>query len=884
MTLRWGLVGRDEELELLRAALTGVDVQGVVLSGASGVGKTRLATELLEHAANQGWATHWAVGARGVGGVPLGPFAHLLPQGGAAATGSLEVMRRVADELRRSSGDRPIVLGVDDAHLLDDTSADLTHLLASSAHAFVVVTMRHGERIPDGINSLCKDGLAEWVEVQALSRTEVGQLLSTALGGQLDTATLHRLWDASRGNVLYLHELVLIGLERGSLAERAGVWSWEGELACSDRLTELVEDRLAGLSHQQRSALEVLAVGEPLPAALFDSAVGSRVMHELHLSGLLTPEWHGRTDCLRLAHPLYAESMRAGLGAVRRRTIYRRLADALTAQGVPRRDDVLRAAVWRLESGGSADPATLVAGARRARAMFDHRLAERLARAAVDEGGGTDAWVTLADALYWQGRYDEARVVVLQHSPLDALPDVGVAVVVAWARVASSVFFWGLGDADRAEEIMRSAERAMPPGPDHDLLVAHRATLAFFHGRPQDAVAAAEALLTRGSASDEITVAVRIAAVPALAVLGRCSAALRLADEGIQAGMRLMDERPQFVDELLAMQAVACWTAGRYRQMEDLASTAYQRVVAEKAHDLRGLWAMLLGRAALAAGQAATARHRLREACALLRQHDPGGLLPWALGGAALAAALLGNVEDAQQALAEQRRSQAPAVRIFEWDAVLAQAWTAAARGELSAARRLACRAADLAAARGLRCAELEALHDAVRLGTMQVVPRLTELAGTVDSVLAPVFAGHAAALARGDGDALDGCAARFAELGAVLLAAEAAAEAAEQHHRGGRTAARLAALRRCRKWASVCEGAQTPSLRRAGGSPVLEALTAREREIAELAARGLPKREIADRLQLSVRTVGNHLNHIYTKTGVSGRAELALLLGTETR
>ncbi|MGH2782115.1 MAG: cation:proton antiporter, partial [Thermoleophilaceae bacterium] len=444
--------------------------------------------------------------------------------------------------------------------------------------------------------------------------------------------------------------------------------------------------------------------------------------------------------------------------------------DALTAQGVPRRDDVLRAAVWRLESGGSADPATLVAGARRARAMFDHRLAERLARAAVDEGGGTDAWVTLADALYWQGRYDEARVVVLQHSPLDALPDVGVAVVVAWARVASSVFFWGLGDADRAEEIMRSAERAMPPGPDHDLLVAHRATLAFFHGRPQDAVAAAEALLTRGSASDEITVAVRIAAVPALAVLGRCSAALRLADEGIQAGMRLMDERPQFVDELLAMQAVACWTAGRYRQMEDLASTAYQRVVAEKAHDLRGLWAMLLGRAALAAGQAATARHRLREACALLRQHDPGGLLPWALGGAALAAALLGNVEDAQQALAEQRRSQAPAVRIFEWDAVLAQAWTAAARGELSAARRLACRAADLAAARGLRCAELEALHDAVRLGTMQVVPRLTELAGTVDSVLAPVFAGHAAALARGDGDALDGCAARFAELGAVLL------------------------------------------------------------------------------------------------------------------
>jgi DNA-binding CsgD family transcriptional regulator len=213
---------------------------------------------------------------------------------------------------------------------------------------------------------------------------------------------------------------------------------------------------------------------------------------------------------------------------------------------------------------------------------------------------------------------------------------------------------------------------------------------------------------------------------------------------------------------------------------------------------------------------------------------------------------------------------------------VLAQVWTAAARGEHSAARSLACRAADIAAAAGLRSAELEALHDAVRLGETRVQPRLAALAAEVDSVLAPVLAGHAAALAGGDADALDRCAARFAELGAPLLAAEAAAEAAEKHHRAGRTAAWHAAQERFRTWASICEGAQTPSLRRAGAPQTLETLTARELEIAELAARGLPKREIADRLVLSVRTVGNHLNHIYTKAGISGRAELALLLGLD--
>ena len=540
MTLRWGLVGRGEELELLRAALADVGTGGAVLSGAAGVGKTRLATELLEYAANQGWATQRAVGTRAVAGVPFGAFAHLLPPGDDTATGSPEVLRRAGDELRRRGGDRPLALGVDDAHLLDDASARLTHLLAADAHAFVVATVRRGERLPDAISSLWQDGLAERVEVQALSRMEVGHLLGTVLGGQVDTATQHRLWDASRGNVLFLHELVLLGLERGSLAERAGVWSWVGELACGDRLTELVEDRLVGLDRQQRWALEVLAVGEPLPSSLFGSVVGSRLVQELHSRGLLTGSQQGRRHTLRLAHPLYAETMRAGLGVMRRRTIYRLLADALAATGAHRTEDALRASLWRLGSGGPNDAAMLVAGARWARATSDHRLAERLARAAIDEGAAADAWIVLADALYRQGRYSEARSAVGDRLP----PEAGAAVVAEWAMVASSIFFWGLGDADRAEEIMRQAEQAVAPGADHDLLVAHRATLAFFHGRPADALAAVEPLLTRESSPDEIIVRARTAAVPALAILGRCHAALQLADEGTQAGVRLTEAPP----------------------------------------------------------------------------------------------------------------------------------------------------------------------------------------------------------------------------------------------------------------------------------------------------------------------------------------------------
>ncbi|SNY26009.1 helix-turn-helix transcriptional regulator [Paractinoplanes atraurantiacus] len=55
--------------------------------------------------------------------------------------------------------------------------------------------------------------------------------------------------------------------------------------------------------------------------------------------------------------------------------------------------------------------------------------------------------------------------------------------------------------------------------------------------------------------------------------------------------------------------------------------------------------------------------------------------------------------------------------------------------------------------------------------------------------------------------------------------------------------------------------------------------LTPQEQQVAELAARGLRNREIAEQLFISVRTVGAHLNSIYPKLGISGRHHLAAAL-----
>ena len=53
--------------------------------------------------------------------------------------------------------------------------------------------------------------------------------------------------------------------------------------------------------------------------------------------------------------------------------------------------------------------------------------------------------------------------------------------------------------------------------------------------------------------------------------------------------------------------------------------------------------------------------------------------------------------------------------------------------------------------------------------------------------------------------------------------------------------------------------------------------LTQREIEVLRLLARGLPNREIAARLVIAPKTVGNHVEHIYAKIGASTRAAASL-------
>src|SRR5260221_568536 len=95
---------------------------------------------------------------------------------------------------------------------------------ARASPVTVLITMRSETQAPDPIVALWKDAVAERFEVQPLSRDEVAALVAAVLGGQVDGSTVHTLWRLAQGNPLYLRELVLGGLDSGSLACAAGVW------------------------------------------------------------------------------------------------------------------------------------------------------------------------------------------------------------------------------------------------------------------------------------------------------------------------------------------------------------------------------------------------------------------------------------------------------------------------------------------------------------------------------------------------------------------------------------------------------------------------------------------------------------------------------------
>ena len=261
----WPLTGRTAELNLIEAGLSAGTAGGVVLVGGPGAGKTRLAREGVLRAADTGRDTDWAVATRSAAVVPFGALWHLLAGAPRVGASPLELLRQTAAQLTARAAGNAIVLGVDDADLLDDWSAALIHQLVLHGHAFVVATVRAGAPAPDAVTALWKDGLARRLNVRPLASAAVDELLGHALGPQIGERTRRHIRRVAAGHPLVLRELLAGGLEEGALIGDGGVWRWADGPRYGPTLVELVRGRLDTLSEPARTVVEVVAFGERSP-------------------------------------------------------------------------------------------------------------------------------------------------------------------------------------------------------------------------------------------------------------------------------------------------------------------------------------------------------------------------------------------------------------------------------------------------------------------------------------------------------------------------------------------------------------------------------------------------------------------------------------------
>ena len=873
MPVSWPLVGRREELEFIEDALGRPDQGGVVLAGEAGVGKTRLAREATSLADSKGISTAWAAATQSGRTVPFGALAPLLPPALPLSFTQEDVIRSAARAISERFDGRPLI-AIDDAHLLDDHSAVLLHHLAQTSDAFVLAAIRSGEPAPDPITALWKDDLCERLEIQALSESDARDLLEAALDGQVDGGTFQRLWAETRGNPLYLREMVLGGLSSGRVVKSHGVWRWDGNLAQSPRLHEMIATRLGDRSAEEKALLETLAAGEPLGVATLENISSRATLGSLEEAGLVIEDLDGRRAVARLAHPLYGEALRAGTSPARLRTTLGALAEDLEASGVRRREDTLRLATWSLESGRETRDEILVAAGGQALGLLDFPLAERLAGGCSDQG--MPAGFILAQALMGQGRSEEAESAFARMA--DSTTSETELLMVTTARAYN--LGWTFGELDKAVGVLDEARPLLKDPVMENELLAARAYFLFSFGKPMEAIAAGREIIEFPDPTPRAVASVMGAVGQGLQFTARPLESMELWNRFEAPALEGIKSTPMAPVGPTVIPYWGHYLAGRFEEAAAVAERSYLEALESQAEWVSGFLGCLVGIARRTQGRLGEALRYLREGTARVRRTDVLGQLPAFLGELAQAMAADGDVAGAEEALAQSKeRRGMVAQRFIDFHVLLGEVTIAVAKGEVSRARQVAAETAEEMRRGDGYAHEALLLHEVARLGDPAAgLERLAWISERSDGALFSALYRNARAMAWSDAAELEQVSRDFEEMGALLYAAEAAAEASNAYRSAGRTASAHAAAERTRALMARCENVERVS-------PVLAAfatplpLTSREREVASFAARGLSNREIASRLFLSPRTVGNHLHSAYSKLGIEGREQLRAIL-----
>ncbi len=811
----------------------------------------------------------------------------------------------------------PVVVVLDDVHQADASSWEVLRYLAQnlqSASVLVIASARPGELADVPVANrvlleLGQDDLLHRLELGPLDSEGIRALAETVLEQPVGNRLLEWVTERSRGNALFATGLLRALRDEGGDLERPSLGSLPEEL------TDRVRARTQLLDEPAQELLDVLAVaggrveigdlvrctGRPLDEL-------APTLAQLVRSRLVAEEERDRKLTYEVAHPVIAETLYEGIGGARRLALHRQVGRALIIVG---RLGEAALHFARSAEAGDAEALEVLRGAlRQAEERGAYREGLKILGGLVELlPPGDPGWLTVADALSpeadWVSdhRADaDTRAAVTALRQIDSLtaesPD-----LLRRAAVKSrltSFLSWGTGELDEAEKVARQAIDLYEQAGEHAKSLSARLELAYTLGIGGDLVAlekgAADVLAEAEAAGDEDS------AVRAVGVLGTAAFYLGHFGDAEEHGRRAV--------------AMAKQTGRLYRVTWGLMSLGWSLGFEGRVEEALPLFAEakaanpgwresnvldLESHVRWLAGDFAGSLACAREVIAL----HPGGLS--LRRGLAACTATLSCLETDR--LAEAARHLAAARSVYSgrrwWFAsdvaVHAEGVLAWREGRLDQALPLLRRAAagmlrmgalPFAAPLLLDVAEVAAETGDVGAAD-EAAAQLEEIGKTVDRDLHRALAGIARAwaeLAKARpaeavepareavgllrplaypvlrGRALDTLGRSVEDPHETLAAMQEAAATFDSCGAVWRRDRALAVLR----------GLGKGGRRAADAALGASALTAREREVARLAAQRLTAQEIADQLFIGRRTVEGHLASVYTKLGVGSRSELA--------
>lgn len=845
------VIGRNTELN---AAFSMVQNGGSVdIVGSRGSGRTAFLGALQKRLESEEWRV---ISVRGVASLRQHPLAavHLAGVGGPSDPRTASAIQATTEALINATRKNKSVLFLDDWDDLDESSWGVAEAVRRRTGLPLVISRLQGLRArhtPSGLNASTLEP-SYVIELHPIRFEELEHALEDHLGAAIESGTMSRLYAKSGGIIGLARSLVDAGVREGRLTLTDSGWSATRDL-WSPGMRGILEAHLENLGDDARDALEIIALVGVADVETVRKLISWDTLELLEERAMVKLIPSASRQLVSVVPPLLVEFFRNQPLATRR----------------------IRLTEFIISRLGAANPVNVL-----------------IANSTMPERDISDD-----DALFVRLLQERARTrrIVTHAEWLDnPKPSTAVQYVEALLQIE--------GTRDEIAEVFASTDPSQGGQEGRAVFVALRAEWRAIAERDLDG-ALAELAGARADLGDYARL------LDAAAV--RLETMMRAVPEGFESTLEVTEVLPESVATVLReTQLLVLIALGRFgdaRRVFTAIGDKHKNDAGSTANQLHGY--LLLGEGRY--GDAMRWAHRgLDEAHGLLDpdatlEHGALAALGLSISGdypatetlldtlfaigepspllvhtqlALHSIATVVAVRRGQQQVAERYFSEVEALDLVDGPLPpQARAWPAAQltafNGQAKQAASDLWEESDRLWNRGARfTAALGGLTSTEISGDHEHLEALRKRIDSLDGAYLPAHLSYLEARDRADAAELIGITDALIDTGRPGLVLSALEHAESLFRESGDEAEAERASDRRQGFLSEVGAERTDTTRFLASAITM---TERELEIAQLVAAGLPNKEIAARLVLSVRTVESHMRRIIRKTGLANRAAL---------